>query len=126
MNISTHRALTATASAVALAGLALAGVTIAITATRPVPAPAPAPAPDTTALTAALTREQSAEQRADTLTAQLAEADRDARYTACMYALNTLEPRSDMTMAAWSCSRNVESFSVLRFGRAWDEREYAR
>src|SRR5690606_5686280 len=98
--------------AVAVASLALAGVTVAITTTRP------APAPDTTALNTALARAQTAEQRADTLTAQLADADRDARYTACMYALNTLEPRSDMAMAAWSCSRNVDSFSVLQFGRA--------
>ncbi len=117
MNISTHRALTVTASAVALASLALAGVTIAITTTRPIPAA------DTSALTAALTRAQTAEQRADALTAQLADADRDARYTACMYALQTLDPTAP-DMAAWSCSRNVESFSVLQFGRAWDEREY--
>ncbi len=112
-----HQAIAVTASAVALASLALAGVTVAITAARP------APAPDTTALTAALTRAQTAEQHADALTAQLTESDRDARYTACMYALQTLDPTAP-DMAAWSCSRNVESFSVLQFGRAWDEREY--
>jgi hypothetical protein len=119
VNISTQRALTATASAVAVASLALAGVTVALAATRPTPAP------DTTALNAALTRAQTAEQRADTLTAQLAAADRDARYTACMYALQTLDPAAP-DMAAWSCSHNANSFAVLQFGRAWDEREYAR
>lgn len=117
MNISTQRALTATASAVAVASLALAGVTVAITTTRPTPTP------DTTALETALTRAQTAEQRADAITAQLADADRDARYTACMYALQTLDPTAP-DMAAWSCSHNADSFSVLQFGRAWDEREY--
>jgi hypothetical protein len=111
------QAIAVTASTVALASLALAGVTIAITTTRPTPTP------NTTALNAALTRAQTAEQRADALTTQLAAADRDARYTACMYALQTLDPTAP-DMAAWSCSHNADSFSVLRFGRAWDEREY--
>jgi hypothetical protein len=118
VNISTHRALTVTASAVAVASLALAGVTVAITTTRP------APAPDTSALETALTRAQTAEQAADALTAQLADADRDARYTACMYALNTLNPGADMTAAAWSCERNLDTFAVLTPGQPWDAREY--
>src|SRR5690606_38916600 len=83
----------ATAASAALVACAALGVTYgAIASTRP----APAPAPDTSAIVAAEARADAAEQALSDALAAQGDADATARYTACMYALNTLNPRSDM------------------------------
>ena len=111
-----YAATIATAALVACAAL---GVTYgAIASTRP------APAPDTSAIVAAEARADAAEKALSDALAAQGDTDATARYTACMYALNTLDPGADMTDAAWSCTRNLDTFAVLTPGQAWDARDY--
>jgi hypothetical protein len=112
-----QNAIATVASAIAVASLAFAGVTVAINGTRP------APVTDTMQLDAAVQRAETAEAEHNNLAAQLAQARQDARYTACMYALQTLDP-TDPDMARWSCTRNVDQFAYLPLGSEWDARQY--
>ena len=112
-----YQAIATAASAVAVASLAFAGVTVTTQHNRP------EPTPDTSELQAANDRADLAEAERDNLAAQLAQASQDARYTACMYALQTLDP-TDPDMARWSCTRNVDEFAYLPLGAEWDARQY--
>ncbi len=114
-----QNAIATVASAIAVASLAFAGVAVAINGTRP------APVADTPQLGAAVQRAETAETERDNLAAQLAQARQDARYTACMYALQTLDP-SDPGMARWSCTRNVDQFAYLPLDSEWDARQYGK
>jgi hypothetical protein len=113
-----YQAIATVASAIAVASLAFAGVTVTAQHNRP------EPTPDTSSLQAANDRADLAEAERDNLAAQLAQARQDARYTACMYALQTLDP-TDPDMARWSCTRNVDQFAYLPLGSEWDTRQYS-
>lgn len=112
-----YKAVATVASAVAVASLTFAGVTVATQHNRP------EPTPDMSATWAANERANLAETERDNLATQLAQARRDARYTACMYALQTLDP-TNPAMAQWSCGRNVDQFAYLPLGAEWDARQY--
>jgi hypothetical protein len=113
-----QNAIATVASAIAVASLAFAGVTVTTQHNRP------ETTPDTSELQAANDRADLAETERDNLAAHFAQARQDARYTACMYALQTLDP-TDPGMARWSCTRNVDQFAYLPLGSEWDARQYS-